>query len=657
MSVSGPRSPRPVSGAGERLNSWKEIAAYLDRDVRTVQRWEHTKSLPVHRLGEGKRVPIYALRSELDEWCRGAELLDAEMPPAAHRRAWLWGLMLGGILVAGALTGWWRYDRIRKPQPRVVPLTTYSGVVRWPTFSPDGAQVAFAWNGGEQGKRRLYVKMVNGGDPQCLFQDGIGGSPAWSPDGNWIAFPRGGAVYVISPLGQSVRKVADGANSVTWMPDGKSLVISSSESFASLYLVSLETGERRKLTTPSSDPSDSGSFASPAVSPDARQIAFVRFRPGIGRDIFIMPILNGVPLGSPWRLTWDDALVEGLVWASDGREIIFSSDRAGRRSLWRIAVRAGAVPERIAGTDEAINPAISRGPSSRLAYQHSIVDRNIWRMELSAAGKRAGPASPILDSKADDYAPQFSPDGHRMAFVSSRSGSFEIWVSASDGSRPVQLTTFRGPLVGVPRWSPDGRRLLINAITGGNMDIWVVNADGGELRRLTRDAAFEARGSWSGNGRWIYFRSNKSGTEQIWKMPADGGDAVQITRNGGWEAFESPDGKLMYYANNPAKPEHGIWSMPVNGGQAKCIAENGTANFWGVADHGIYYLDFSAAQNGAVPLMVFSFESGKTSRVAAIEKIQLGNDPGFTISRDGRWVAWAQFDRFESNLMMVDNFN
>jgi hypothetical protein len=62
----------PVAFAAESspaiLNSWKEIAAYLDRGVRTVQRWEAQLRLPVHRIGTGKRSPVYAVVSELKFW-------------------------------------------------------------------------------------------------------------------------------------------------------------------------------------------------------------------------------------------------------------------------------------------------------------------------------------------------------------------------------------------------------------------------------------------------------------------------------------------------------------------------------------------------------------------------------------------------------------
>lgn len=64
------------------LNSWKEIASYLDRGVRTVQRWERTLGLPVHRIGKGRRSPVYAITTELKLWIRIAEIPRAEKTPA-----------------------------------------------------------------------------------------------------------------------------------------------------------------------------------------------------------------------------------------------------------------------------------------------------------------------------------------------------------------------------------------------------------------------------------------------------------------------------------------------------------------------------------------------------------------------------------------------
>src|SRR5262245_51168798 len=69
------------SRTGERLESWKEIAAYLDRGVTTVQRWELEEGLPVHRLPHAKRGSVFALREELDSWrTRRAQAVSRSSP-------------------------------------------------------------------------------------------------------------------------------------------------------------------------------------------------------------------------------------------------------------------------------------------------------------------------------------------------------------------------------------------------------------------------------------------------------------------------------------------------------------------------------------------------------------------------------------------------
>src|SRR5215469_16935146 len=55
------------------LNSWKEVAAYLDHGIRTVQRWEQSNRLPVHRYGNSKRAPVFALKSEMRNWLHDQE--------------------------------------------------------------------------------------------------------------------------------------------------------------------------------------------------------------------------------------------------------------------------------------------------------------------------------------------------------------------------------------------------------------------------------------------------------------------------------------------------------------------------------------------------------------------------------------------------------
>src|SRR5262249_43188863 len=135
----------------------------------------------------------------------------------------IWAPVLA-LIAAGAL--WWPRPAPEHVEPfRKTPLTSYPGSELQPTFSPDGRQVAFAWNGPKRDNFDIYVKLVDGGDPLPLTQDPSNDRlPRWSPDGRFIAFARGAAIYLISPLGGVERKVADATPvDIAWTPDGKSI--------------------------------------------------------------------------------------------------------------------------------------------------------------------------------------------------------------------------------------------------------------------------------------------------------------------------------------------------------------------------------------------------------------------------------------------------
>src|SRR5690348_16963396 len=68
-----------------RLGSWKEIADYLDKDVRTVVRWEKERGLPVHRMPGSKRSAVFAVTAEIDEWQRNGN--GASIPEPAEGAA------------------------------------------------------------------------------------------------------------------------------------------------------------------------------------------------------------------------------------------------------------------------------------------------------------------------------------------------------------------------------------------------------------------------------------------------------------------------------------------------------------------------------------------------------------------------------------------
>src|SRR5262249_52041569 len=140
--------------------------------------------------------------------------------------------------------------------------------------------------------------------------------------------------------------------------------------------------------------------------------------------------------------------------------------------------------------------------------------------------------------------PQYSPDGKKIVFGSSRSGSYVSWVCDSDGRNPFPLISSNEISMGSHRWSPDGRNIVFDFFKS----IFVVSAEGGSPRRLSEEGADAFVPSWSADGHTIYFCSNRTGEWQIWKMPPEGGGAVRVTKNGGFEAVEAAAGRFVYYS-------------------------------------------------------------------------------------------------------------
>ena len=118
---------------------------------------------------------------------------------------------------------------------RPVALTSLTGSEFYPTFSPDGEQVAFSWNGTKQDNWDVYVTLVGSSDVRRLTSDpGEDARPTWSPDGRQIAFVRQRAddstIHLVSPLGGAERRLGDfrGADSLDWSPDGQWLAAGNS---------------------------------------------------------------------------------------------------------------------------------------------------------------------------------------------------------------------------------------------------------------------------------------------------------------------------------------------------------------------------------------------------------------------------------------------
>jgi Tol biopolymer transport system component len=575
-----------------------------------------------------------------------------------RKSSWKWALAgMTALLTVAMSAGFWFLRPRSHPVPRVVPLTADPGRQIDPAFSPDGKQVAFAWDTGKGGGLDIYVKLVDAGRPLRLTNNpATDAFPAWSPDGRYIAFCRyereQGEVWIVPALGGAERRLGEAANmfgGLSWSPDGNFLAVSEASSAGaplSLYLISPETGKRRRLTSP---PNGYGGDVAPAFSPDGKTLAFVR--PPVHGSIYLLPIGDsGAALSEPRRLTTPETWIVGFDWTPDGRDIVFSSTQGDSSSLWMMAA-SGATAERLIGGENASEISISR-TGNRLVYERDLFDSNIWRIPGPKALDKISAPTRVIASTASDGAPQFSPDGKKIAFSSNRSGKDAIWLCDRNGLNPADITSFSARDVGSPRWSPDSQWIAFDSLNESNRDIYVVSADGGAVRLITTGPFDNVRPSWSRDGGWIYFGSNRSGDWQIWKVPSNGGAAMRVTKTGGREAFQSFDDKFVYYAKLGS---HGIWRVPTDGGEETQVFSEGEQGLWALTDEGIYFLD----ERVAPPVLKFyNFAARKTEIFKQFPKDTRFDEDStsLSVSRDGQWLLYTQWDQASSDLRLMENY-
>ncbi|HKA21160.1 MAG TPA: protein kinase [Blastocatellia bacterium] len=626
-------------------------------------------------------IDLKQLRHEVESGARLERAKDPERLNSGHlvdrweitqkRLIWLaaFVVMIG---IGGGVWLWFPWSALKPTLPpmNVVEFTNFQNGSGVPAFSPDGNQIAFVWAGEKNENRHIYTKMIDGGNPLQLTKGPATDiSPAWSPDGRRIAFVRISdklEIFTASALGGEERRLitlderpeAGYATNVSWSPDGKVIAFSDKPSALeprSIFLLSLESLEKQRLTTP---PEQYWGDIYTEFSPDGKSLTVNRFSTTVSSDLYVVPVAGG----ETRRLTFDNANITGAAWSEDGKEIVFASNRLGSiASLWKIAASGGS-PERIAITGENSAGVVIARRGHRMAYgQCYNPNTNIHRIELqdSAIGAdrpilaagRKNPSTCLLCSSRHDMDAKISPDGNRIVFQSDRSATMEIWVCNSDGSNPRQVTSFGGPSSGSPNWSPDGRQIAFDSVAKGDTDIYVIDAEGGKPRRISDETSDEVVPTWSHDGRWIYFGSNRNGGWQVWKIPTEGGKAVQVTRYGGLCTAESPDGKSVYYSKFGSP---GIYQVPVDGGDETLVIASNARRNWAVADDGIYFI--TQDTGGEAAIECFNLATRRVRNVAALGKINLWL-MALAVSPDRRWFLYTQVDPSNTgNITMVENF-
>lgn len=659
---------RGASESTDRLISWKDIAAYFGRDIRTVRRWEADEGLPVHRLVHGKASSVYASRRELDDWLAARSAARSLTSLRLSRVRWFvpgLAVVTASVVALVVILTPWMMNAPGSDVWEVRELEAAAGQSLEPALSPDGRQIAYSWNGAKEENFDIYVRLTAGGPPLRLTYDAaIEYSPAWSPDGGRIAFLRGtgagrGRIVVVPALsgpeqssGEFLTQVwpvgfAPGPH-LQWSPDGRWLIVAMRQDERGplrLARVSPSSWEMQAITNPVyPDRGDTGGD----VSPDGRLLAYCRHVSWGNADLHVMPLTSDclpagptrrIETGAPWNVS--------PAWLPGGDRVVLSHGTLFSHRLVSVPISGGSAAPLSGLTGHASFPSAVRvGARDLLVYTRRIEVANLWRRQISRSESARGSSKlRFLASTGRDFNPQYSPDGRRIVFMSDRTGRPEIWVCDADGSNAVVWTDSPGETLGAPEWSPDGSRLAYTADAGKRMRVLIVAAPGAQPKEL-----YSATGSiwnltWSPDGEWIYFGSDRP--LGVVRIPAAGG-ASALVAEGARSITFTPDGRFRFFVRAGQHADQ-LWTGPTNGGGRMVLESFGYAEF---GRSGFYYNSYRAGEDYHVPTCVF-FRPYTSDVAEPLFCLDTGIRFRFAVSPDEKFVLYSRPEFEAANLIFA----
>jgi Tol biopolymer transport system component/predicted Ser/Thr protein kinase len=439
--------------------------------------------------------------------------------PRRRRERVAWVTLSAAALAAGALGMNWWVGHDRQPAAAVwtqfKQLTNDVGEATWPAISPNGDLLAYASRAA--GTWDIYVRRVGGSRSIVVAGDSTRdeSAPAWSPDGQYIAFHEAdsdGGIFIVGASGESPRRVTDSGFHPAWSPEGRLIAYCSERVLdytgrvgkSALWVVPAAGGAPHKIYD--------GDAVQPAWSPDGTRIAFWGLPPSsTQRDLFTVPAGGGTAVA----VTNDPAVDWSVTWAPDGRHLYFASNRGGAMNLWRIAIDEAS--GRAAGSPEAV----TAGAQGELAMP-----------SLSADGRTL-----VFQSLQVTMNPVVIPFDPETGIA----GAPEYLFQMSGEIAPVSV-------------SPDGKWLALNTL-GRREDILISRTDGTGLRNLTDDAYEDIFPTWSPVEPVVTFASDRrdgsasDGAMGIWSIRPDGSHRHQVFERRGLQIpfYDQSTGRLWAF--------------------------------------------------------------------------------------------------------------
>jgi Tol biopolymer transport system component len=571
-----PGTPPSVGSSEDRLDSWKEIAAYLDRDVTTVQRWEKREGMPVHRHLHERMGSVYASRAELDEWARSRNLpeagengnnaasADPAVPPGAtippSRIKWTFVLPLAAVVVAAlamVASLWFQRTEYfwRNPiaDARFQTVTDFDGIEEAAAISRDGHLVSFLSD--RDGQMDVWVTQIGSGEFHNLTR---GGAPelvnpsvrtlGFSPDGSFVTFwvrkkngTSGGdiSIWAVPTLGGQPRPYLEGVAEFDWSHDGSRLTYHTPGPGDPLFVSdgSLRAGDRPIFTAPAGLHSHF-----PLWAPDSAFLYFVQGSLPDKLDIWrIRP--SG---GSPERITSHNGRVTHPVLL-DRRTLLYLASESDGSGPWLYSMDVERrIPHRLSSGLDRYTSLAASADGRRLVVTVASPKRTLWRLPIEDSSKQASAAAPISLTTSTGFSPRLGPN--YLLYVSATGTASEsIWKLASGTA--TQLWSGPGARVfGGPAISSDGQQIAFSVRRNGRTFLYVVRADGTNARVVSDSLDLQGAPAWSPDGQSITTAANDHGVPHLFRAPVDGRAPVAFIQEYSVDPVWAPNGRFVVYS-------------------------------------------------------------------------------------------------------------
>jgi Tol biopolymer transport system component len=569
-----PGTPPYVRPPEDRLDSWKEIAAYLNRDVTTVQRWEKREGMPVHRHLHDRIGSVYASRAELDAWTRTRNLPAAQdngnsgapspnppvpPPPSALSTSLTRWTILLPLAVAVAALGiganlWFQRQEYfwRNPiaDARFQTVTDFDGVEQAAAVSRDGHFVAFLSD--RDGQMDVWVTQVGSGQFHNLTR---GSAPelvnpsvrtlGFSPDGSFITFwvrkqaSSGGiSIWAVPTLGGEPRPYLEGVAELDWSHDGSRLTYHTPGPGDPLFV---SNGSRRSEGRPIYTAPAGLHSHFPLWSPDTAFIYFVQGSLPDKLDIWRLASAGG----TPERITSHIGRVTHPVLLDRRTLMYLATDRDGSGPwLYSMDVEH-RVPHRLtSGLDQYTSLAAS-ADGRRLVVTLASPKRTLWRLRLDGSPTHVSAAAPISLTTSTGFSPRLGPN--YLLYVSATSTSESIWKLANGTA--TELWSGQGAKVfGGPAIARDGRYIAFSVRQHGKTLLYVMQADGTNARVVADSLDLQGVPAWEPDGQSITSAADDHGVPHLFRVPVDGRSPALFLQEYSVDPAWSPDGRFVVYS-------------------------------------------------------------------------------------------------------------